>query len=132
MLHPSVGGAEMGIYDVNGDGLNDVVTALNAHGWGLAWFEQKRDKEGAISFVKHYIMGDFSTKNTGDMTFSELHGVAFGVSMAAVFRTYSRESGSFRIWRATSIPILTAPESCTGIEPCGIRKRRVERSLVRS
>jgi 3-keto-disaccharide hydrolase/VCBS repeat protein len=73
-----VGGAEMGIYDVNGDGLDDVVTALNAHGWGLAWFEQKRDKEGAISFVKHSIMGDFSTKNTGDVTFSELHGVAFG------------------------------------------------------
>jgi hypothetical protein len=73
-----VGGAEMGIYDVNGDGLNDVVTALNAHGWGLAWFEQKRDKEGHISFVKHAIMGDFSTKNAGDVTFSELHGVAFG------------------------------------------------------
>ena len=73
-----VGGAEMGIYDVNGDGLNDVVTALNAHGWGLAWFEQKRDKDGAISFVKHAIMGDFSTKNAGDVTFSELHGVAFG------------------------------------------------------
>ena len=73
-----VGGAEMGIYDVNGDGLNDVVTALNAHGWGLAWFEQKRDKEGHISFVKHSIMGDFSTKNAGDVTFSELHGVAFG------------------------------------------------------
>jgi FG-GAP-like repeat len=73
-----VGGAEMGIYDVNGDGLNDVVTALNAHGWGLAWFEQKRDKEGAISFVRHAIMGDFSTKNAGDVTFSELHGAAFG------------------------------------------------------
>src|SRR3984893_4902888 len=73
-----VGGAEMGIYDVNGDGLNDVVTALNAHGWGLAWFEQKRDKEGAISFVKHPIMGDFSTKNAGDVTCSELLGVAFG------------------------------------------------------
>jgi len=73
-----VGGAEMGIYDVNGDGLNDVVTVLNAHGWGLAWFEQKRDKEGAISFVKHAIMGDFSTKNAGDVTFSEPHGATFG------------------------------------------------------
>jgi hypothetical protein len=73
-----VGGAEMGIYDVNGDGLNDVVTALNAHGWGLGWFEQKRDREGAVSFVKHAIMGDFSTKNAGDVTFSELHGVTFG------------------------------------------------------
>ena len=65
----------MGVYDVNGDGLNDVVTALSAHGWGLAWFEQKRDKEGNISFVQHNIMGDFSTKNAGNVTFSEPHGV---------------------------------------------------------
>ncbi len=67
----------MGVYDVNGDGLNDVVTALSAHGWGLAWFEQKRDKEGTISFVQHAIMGDFSTKNAGDVTFSEPHGATF-------------------------------------------------------
>jgi hypothetical protein len=70
----SVGGAEMGVYDVNGDGLNDVVTSLEAHGWGLAWFEQKRDKSGAISFVEHMIMDDYSTKNPGNVTFSELHG----------------------------------------------------------
>ena len=71
------GGAEMGIYDVNGDGLNDVVTAIAAHGWGLAWFEQKRDAQGNISFVRHDIMGDFSTKNAGGVTFSEPHGAAF-------------------------------------------------------
>lgn len=79
-FHPAAfgsGGAEMGVYDVNGDGLNDVVTALSAHGWGLAWFEQKRDKEGNISFVQHHIMGDFSTKNAGDVTFSEPHGATF-------------------------------------------------------
>jgi hypothetical protein len=70
----SVGGAEMGIYDVNGDGLNDVVTSLEAHGWGLAWFEQKRDSSGNISFVRHMIMDDYSTKNPGNVTFSELHG----------------------------------------------------------
>ena len=64
------GGAEMGVYDVNGDGLNDVVTGIAAHGWGLAWFEQKRDKDGEISFVRHDIMGDFSTKNAGNVTFS--------------------------------------------------------------
>ena len=61
----SVGGAEMGVYDVNGDGLNDIVTSLGAHGWGLAWFEQKRDKSGAISFIEHMIMDDYSTKNAG-------------------------------------------------------------------
>jgi hypothetical protein len=71
-----VGGSVMAVYDVNGDGLNDVVTALNAHGFGLGWFEQKRDKNGNISFVKHMIMDDFSSadKNAGGVTFSELHG----------------------------------------------------------
>jgi hypothetical protein len=69
----SPGGGEMAIYDVNGDGLNDVVAALEAHGWGLAWFEQKKDAAGAISFVEHMIMDDYSTKNSGDVTFSELH-----------------------------------------------------------
>ena len=68
------GGAIMAVYDVNGDHLNDIVTSLNAHGWGLAWFEQKRDAQGNISFVKHMVMDDFSTKNAGDVTFSELHG----------------------------------------------------------
>lgn len=73
-----MGGAVMVVYDVNGDGLNDVVTSLNAHGWGLAWFEQKRDKQGNISFVRHLVMDDFSTKNAGGVTFSELHGSGVG------------------------------------------------------
>jgi len=70
----SPGGAEMAVYDVNGDGLNDVVTSLQAHGWGLSWFEQKKAADGTRSFVEHLIMGDFSTKNAGGVTFSELHG----------------------------------------------------------
>ena len=40
------GGGEIGVYDVNGDKLTDVVTSLSAHDWGLAWFEQKRTPEG--------------------------------------------------------------------------------------
>lgn len=70
------GGGEMGVYDVNGDGLPDVVTSLEAHGFGLAWFEQKR-VDGKISFVRHDIAGDYSTKNAGDVTFSQPHAVAF-------------------------------------------------------
>jgi hypothetical protein len=76
--HGFMGGAVMAVYDVNGDGLNDVVTSLAAHGWGLAWFEQKRDAQGNITFVKHMIMDDFSTKNAGGVTFSELHGSGVG------------------------------------------------------
>jgi hypothetical protein len=71
------GGGEMGVYDINGDGLTDVVTGLDAHGFGLAWYEQKRDASGAITFVRHMVMDDFSTKNAGNVTFTEIHGSAF-------------------------------------------------------
>jgi hypothetical protein len=79
-FHPEnfgAGGAEMGVYDVNGDGLNDVVTGLQAHGFGISWYEQKRDKDGKISFIQHPIMGDFSAKNAGGVTFTEPHGMTF-------------------------------------------------------
>ena len=33
------GGAQLLVYDVDGDGDNDVVSSLDAHGWGMAWFE---------------------------------------------------------------------------------------------
>lgn len=71
------GGAELGVYDVNGDGLNDVVAALEGHDFGLAWYEQKRDGAGNITFVEHIIMDNFLTKNAGDVTFTEPHATAF-------------------------------------------------------
>jgi hypothetical protein len=46
------GGAQMQVFDVDGDGDNDVVTALAAHGYGLAWFEAT----GAASFTRHDIL----------------------------------------------------------------------------
>lgn len=70
------GGALMAVYDVNGDGRNDVVSGLNAHGFGLAWFEQTRDAGGAISFVRHMIIDDYSTRNAGGVTMSEMHAAA--------------------------------------------------------
>lgn len=72
-----IGGSVMAVYDVNGDGLNDVVTVLSAHGYGLAWYEQKRDAAGKISFVQHMIMDDPSSNNAGGVTFSEPHGSTF-------------------------------------------------------
>ena len=71
------GGAEIGVYDVNGDGLNDVVTALEGHAFGLAWYEQKRDAGGKISFIEHKIMDDYLSKNAGDVFFTEPHATAF-------------------------------------------------------
>jgi hypothetical protein len=73
----SPGGAEIAVYDVNGDALNDVVTSLQAHGLGLSWFEQKKAADGSRSFVEHPIMSDFSTKNAGGVIFSQLHGATY-------------------------------------------------------
>ena len=38
--------------------------------------EQKRGADGAISFTEHVIMDNYSTKNAGNVTFSQLHSGA--------------------------------------------------------
>lgn len=77
--HPFVfskdrGGAQMFACDVNGDGLADIVTALNAHGWGLAWFEQVR-ANGQITFKEHKLMGDRSEEAKFGVCFSQPHAL---------------------------------------------------------
>ena len=67
-----MGGGEMGVYDINGDGLTDVI-AGSAHNWGLYWYEQKKNADGTRTFVEHRVMHDFSTENMGNVVFSELH-----------------------------------------------------------
>jgi hypothetical protein len=81
---PMFGGAQMYAYDVNGDGLNDVITALAAHGYGLAWYEQlkERDEKGEIRFTQHNIMDGKSSPrspppppNKYGLRFAQLHAV---------------------------------------------------------
>jgi hypothetical protein len=76
--HASPGGAEMGVYDVNGDGLTDVVTVLQAHGYGLAWFEQKRDSSGLRTFQPHMVLDNLGFRSAGGVVMSEMHGTAVG------------------------------------------------------
>src|SRR5699024_8728444 len=68
------GGAQMYTYDVDGDGLNDVITSLDAHGWGLAWYRQIRDGDN-ISFEQHLIMGEALADNTYGVRFSQPHAL---------------------------------------------------------
>lgn len=69
------GGAQMYAYDVDGDGLNDVITSLEAHGWGLAWFRQVRS-DGDIHFEKELIMGESHDENPHGVRFSQPHALA--------------------------------------------------------
>jgi len=76
--HPfdfGTGGAQMVVYDVNGDGLNDVITSLAAHMYGLAWFEQVREN-GQITFRKHLILNADPTPNRYGVQFSQGHSLA--------------------------------------------------------
>ena len=68
------GGAQMFAYDVNGDGRNDVITSLDAHGWGLAWFEATADRE-RLTFRKHQLMGDRSEETKYGVAFSQPHAL---------------------------------------------------------
>ncbi|MEY2880982.1 MAG: hypothetical protein RLZZ15_3362 [Verrucomicrobiota bacterium] len=70
------GAAQMHVLDVNGDGLPDVITAKHAHGYGLSWFEQKRDAAGAITFVEHVILSEKPDEKIAGVQFAQLHAVA--------------------------------------------------------
>jgi hypothetical protein len=69
-----VGGAQMFAYDVNGDGLNDVITSLAAHGFGLAWYEQYLEG-GERRFREHIIMNKEPRENKYGLKFSEIHAI---------------------------------------------------------
>jgi hypothetical protein len=69
------GGAQMYAYDVNGDKLNDVITSINAHGFGLSWYEQTRGADGAISFKEHPITSRQESEKLGGVQFSQVHAL---------------------------------------------------------
>ncbi|MCC7013046.1 MAG: DUF1080 domain-containing protein [Planctomycetes bacterium] len=68
------GGAQMFVYDVDGDGDGDVITSLAAHHFGLSWFEQVR-QNGALEFVEHRIMEDEPAENPQGICCPELHAL---------------------------------------------------------
>jgi hypothetical protein len=67
--------AQMLVYDVNGDGLNDVITCINAHGYGLSWFEQTKEG-GNITFKEHVILPKDKSADRYGVQFSQPHALA--------------------------------------------------------
>jgi hypothetical protein len=65
----------MHVYDVDGDRDNDVITSLQAHGYGLAWFENVKDEKGEITFKQHLIIGSKNEENKYGIKFSQMHAV---------------------------------------------------------
>lgn len=65
------GGAQMFGYDVNGNGRTDVITALDAHGFGVAWFEQNEDG----SWTRHLLTDTPEEKGSTGVAFSQPHAL---------------------------------------------------------
>jgi hypothetical protein len=66
----SYGGAQMFVDDVDGDGDGDIVTSLQAHGWGLAWFERTD-----AGFEQHLLMNTRDEEEQYGVAFAQLHAV---------------------------------------------------------
>jgi len=71
------GGAQMLVFDVDGDGDNDVVSSTAAHASGLAWFEND-DLEGRTHFKKHVLIPEDKSPGVGGVTFTQAHALVTG------------------------------------------------------
>ncbi len=69
------GGAQMYAYDVDGDGDNDIITSIHAHAYGLAWFENKTDASGNITFTHRVIIDRKPSDNPYGVCFTQMHGI---------------------------------------------------------
>ncbi|MGC1242202.1 MAG: VCBS repeat-containing protein [Chryseosolibacter sp.] len=58
--------SHMHVLDVNGDGLNDVLSA-SAHRIGIWWHEQAKDADGNINWKQHEISNAFSQSHSSSL-----------------------------------------------------------------
>lgn len=74
-FHFADAAAQLLVYDVNGDGLADVISSINAHGFGLSWYEQVKTN-GDTTFREHVILNKDASLDRYGVQFSQLHALA--------------------------------------------------------
>lgn len=75
-MHPvkfAEAAAQLLVYDVNADGLNDVITAWHCHLYGLVWHEQIRNDDGKITWRRHEILSPNPDMDSKRLRVSQLH-----------------------------------------------------------
>lgn len=78
LLHPfkfADGGAQMFVYDVDGDGLNDIITVWHCHMYGLVWYKQVRDQKGQITWQQNVILPPKPDLKSDALRISQMHAV---------------------------------------------------------
>ena len=69
------GGSQMFAYAVDGDGLYDVITAYEGHGYGVYWHKQLKDGSGAITWQRFRITGAPGEESHTGVVFSQPHAL---------------------------------------------------------
>jgi hypothetical protein len=66
-------GAQMLVYDVDGDGLSDIITAWHCHQYGLVWHKQVRNSTGEIAWEQHVILPPQPDLKSDALRISQMH-----------------------------------------------------------
>ena len=74
-FHFADAGAQMFVYDVDGDGLNDVITAWHCHQYGLVWYKQIRNAKGEITWQQHVILPPKPDLKSHALRISQMHAM---------------------------------------------------------
>lgn len=71
--HFAAEAAQMLVYDVDGDKVNDVITAWNCHGYGLVWYKQVKQDGGESKWEQNVILTPTPDVKSDALRFSQLH-----------------------------------------------------------
>jgi hypothetical protein len=74
-FHFADAGAQMFVYDVDGDGLNDVITVWHCHEYGLVWYKQVRSSQGEITWQQHVVLPPKPDLKAHGLRISQMHAV---------------------------------------------------------
>ena len=103
-------GADMFAYDIDGDKDSDIVTALSAHDFGLAWYENTGvDANSDTTFEKHLLMGETKEQSLYGLLFTELHAVQLadmngdGLLDLVTGKTYWSHHAQSPMWDAGAV-----------------------------
>jgi hypothetical protein len=66
---------QMCVYDVDGDGLNDVICTWHCHLYGLVWYQQIRDAGGGITWKQNVILPPSPDLKSNDLRISQMHAI---------------------------------------------------------